>query len=602
MPVLSLDELKQSKGFRQHDPGVYTNDEAFGQGQGYVVDSGPTGYKQVALSGLNIGTPSPPPTPPPPPVPPPTVAASGPGFVGDTQGRPVPTEYVPPAPATPSTVPQPAQPPPTPTTYDNGPTTAARMPVTASSLPPSPPDWAPPVITPGPTSSPTGSPTTPTVPSGGNLKDPTYVDALIAYWAGQPGANPSLSRDPNYWRNKILSGELGPDEKYIISKFLLPEGAPAGSTGTKPPPSAPTAPAGAYLTPEGTWITAQYDPGVWIDNKNQLWVLDANGKPVKKGAGPTPAPAPLPPTTPPPPPAPPSVPGRDGVPGVPIDPNATYPGNLFNDPGTKLLEDTIKARLNELFAPVNDPALAQLNKLITDNLDRLNDPNDPSWRAITDLLNKRIADLQAPVYTSQQEEAVKTKLFDQQEQDRQAEIQAAIERLASHGVGKSSGVIAAATDLVNKRYDAARATTQNTFATDTIAEQQRRADEALQLGGTLYDAQQSRAGQAIGLGGSLYDLSNGITDQETARRREALGLISTLSDIPGQRLQLAEQASGMAVNPSSISDQIMKLMTNSQTQTENAANRRQSLVSGIGQIVGTILAGAASRPSQPKAA
>lgn len=51
----SLDSLKQSKGFRQYDPGVFTNDDAFGQGYGYMADSGPLGYKQVKLSDLNIG-------------------------------------------------------------------------------------------------------------------------------------------------------------------------------------------------------------------------------------------------------------------------------------------------------------------------------------------------------------------------------------------------------------------------------------------------------------------------------------------------------------------------------------------------------------------
>lgn len=67
-----------------------------------------------------------------------------------------------------------------------------------------------------------------TTSGGGGLKDPSYVDALIASWANKPGANPSLRNDPNYWKQKILSGELGTDEGYITSKFMLPEGAPAG--------------------------------------------------------------------------------------------------------------------------------------------------------------------------------------------------------------------------------------------------------------------------------------------------------------------------------------------------------------------------------------
>ena len=101
--------------------------------------------------------------------------------------------------------------------------------------PPQPPPGAPaPVPVPPPaTGTPTGPDASkqPAVPSGGNLRDPAYARQLVAYWATQPGANPSLGRDPDYWINKITSGELGTDENYIIQKFKTPEGAPAGSGG-----------------------------------------------------------------------------------------------------------------------------------------------------------------------------------------------------------------------------------------------------------------------------------------------------------------------------------------------------------------------------------
>lgn len=62
---------------------------------------------------------------------------------------------------------------------------------------------------------------------GGNLKDPAYVSSMIAHYAAQPGANPSLTRDPGYWQGKIMSGELGSDPNYIVGKFMTPEGAGA---------------------------------------------------------------------------------------------------------------------------------------------------------------------------------------------------------------------------------------------------------------------------------------------------------------------------------------------------------------------------------------
>ena len=65
-----------------------------------------------------------------------------------------------------------------------------------------------------------------------NRNDPASVQAFISYYASQPGANPSLTRDPGYWAGKISSGELGDDPNYIIGKFMTPEGAPAGQGGT----------------------------------------------------------------------------------------------------------------------------------------------------------------------------------------------------------------------------------------------------------------------------------------------------------------------------------------------------------------------------------
>lgn len=56
-------------------------------------------------------------------------------------------------------------------------------------------------------------------PSGGSLKDPAYVNQLIAYYASQPNADPSLKNDPTYWSQKILSGELGADQGYIVGKM-----------------------------------------------------------------------------------------------------------------------------------------------------------------------------------------------------------------------------------------------------------------------------------------------------------------------------------------------------------------------------------------------
>lgn len=97
-------------------------------------------------------------------------------------------------------------------------------------------------------------------PAGGNLRDPGYVDSLINYWGSQPGSNPSLKNDPAYWRSKILSGELGSDENYIIGKFNTPEGAPAGSS------SAYGAAPSGYTPPTGA------NPGGYDDPSSMMYL------------------------------------------------------------------------------------------------------------------------------------------------------------------------------------------------------------------------------------------------------------------------------------------------------------------------------------------
>lgn len=90
-------------------------------------------------------------------------------------------------------------------------------------------------------------------PAGGNFADTNYASAFVQYYANQPGANPSLKNDPNYWIGKITSGELGTDPNYIIQKFMTPEGAPAG--GAAPVAGATGAGAG------GGYVLGQGAPG-----------------------------------------------------------------------------------------------------------------------------------------------------------------------------------------------------------------------------------------------------------------------------------------------------------------------------------------------------
>jgi len=69
-------------------------------------------------------------------------------------------------------------------------------------------------------------------PSGGNIRDATYARQLIDYYAQQPGADPSLASNPDYWVQKMTSGEFGDAQDYAVHKMQTAwKDPPVGSGG-----------------------------------------------------------------------------------------------------------------------------------------------------------------------------------------------------------------------------------------------------------------------------------------------------------------------------------------------------------------------------------
>ena len=100
-----------------------------------------------------------------------------------------------------------------------------------------------------------------------NPQDPSSVDAYISYMGQQPGVNPSVRNDPNYWRQKILSGELGTDPGYYQSKMMTPEGPPAGGGGGMGGGMSLGSLGGAFLQPY-TGQAPQFQPPTGLDYMN----------------------------------------------------------------------------------------------------------------------------------------------------------------------------------------------------------------------------------------------------------------------------------------------------------------------------------------------
>lgn len=140
---------------------------------------------------------------------------------------------------------------------------------------------------PGNTPTPTGP------PSGGSLSNPSFASQLVAWAATQPGVNPSVKNDPNYWISRFTSGAFGNDINYAITRMMQAEGAPESgapaptiTTGQNGLPKA-ASPATAPQSYAFQTVAGQPAPqGAWnSDFVNQIRALlmarlQANSQPV----------------------------------------------------------------------------------------------------------------------------------------------------------------------------------------------------------------------------------------------------------------------------------------------------------------------------------
>lgn len=200
---------------------------------------------------------------------------------------------------------------------------------------------------------------------GSNGPGSSLYDAVAQIFKTATGRDPS----PAEVQAQIAggSGDLGsiqqgiyasPEAQAYSQRTTAANAAPPTPTPTPTPtaapgPSGPTnkPPAGAKMTPNGTWIVEQTGTNSWRDNNGQSWMLDAQGNPML-GSGATPPPFKLPPganpnappgtdygpgnpaphpgPTPPPGPAPP--PGSGPPPGPPGSNTVAPPGGTFTAP------------------------------------------------------------------------------------------------------------------------------------------------------------------------------------------------------------------------------------------------------------------------------
>lgn len=199
---------------------------------------------------------------------------------------------------------------------------------------------------------------------------------------------------------------------------------------------------------------------------------------------------------------------------------------------------------------------------------RMNQPvNNPDFQPMVDYLRKYMTQLQGPAYTPAQMELMQTQSLQPIEQQRQAERQQVIQRLAAKGINPGSGIVEKALQEVDRSFDQQRTGTQAGFATNAINLDRQNAAQAAQIGQTL---------------SGLQNQQSGTQDQRMLSAVQALGLLPALAD---SRLQNAQQFAN-SQNP-------LAMFAAQQSQNQQNMNNQntQQMWANIFNLAGSMFGG-----------
>lgn len=171
----------------------------------------------------------------------------------------------------------------------------------------------------------------------------------------------------------------------------------------------------------------------------------------------------------------------------------TYGGtSVFTDPATKQFEDLLNQRIKQLQTPFTPPDYSQ-------GINQLND---------------YLAQLNGPAYTPDQMDTMQTQALDPLEHQRTQAKQQAMQRLASHGISASSGIVEKAMEDIDNQFNSIRSQTQGQFATNAIQAQRQNAASAAMLAPQIsaleqnqFNAQDTRDQSAVGLAQIIPDMA-----------------------------------------------------------------------------------------------
>lgn len=230
--------------------------------------------------------------------------------------------------------------------------------------------------------------------------------------------------------------------------------------------------------------------------------------------------------------------------------NFNAPGDQFDDPYTKSLEDLLKQQLASLQQPQTNPALDNLLKF----------------------LNTQFAEKsQNPGYTTAEQALLRTQALDPIEQDRSAALRRSQERISERGFLPSSGLAELQDQQIDLGYDQLRGAAQRDLGINAINRRDQNLAQALTLG------------QLAGV--QIPQLQRA---EDQSRRNEAVQLASLLYQLP--RNAMNDSLAVLNGSPSSndLFSQAIQLMSAQENQRRYDQQQQQAFWESIGQALSGI--------------
>lgn len=259
--------------------------------------------------------------------------------------------------------------------------------------------------------------------------------------------------------------------------------------------------------------------------------------------------------------------------------------NEFTDPITSNYERLVTDRVNQLLQTFSLPEFQQLKQLLQARIGQLGSPET----TFSNALRQRISELNAPVYSAGEENALRVRAFDRLQQMKDAEKRAAADRLMAMGHAPSSGTIAQAYADIDRKYQGIEASLQSDLFTNAIGERQRRSDEATQLSGVLSDVTEGRSREQLDTANALAALTQNIFSIGEGRQDQAVSMYSLLPALLESRLGLANGVFNGSSTPSSALSTLLTLAQLGQNNRALNSQGTSNFLGGLGMILPFIL-------------